>query len=83
MNADNAIAQLVIDMGKLRAAQRLVAARRLQKFGFALANYAKGIERAILKRETHRERIAVALHERATERFQAFAAMRRMFRAWR
>lgn len=58
---------------------RLVAARRLQQFGWALVHYAQGIERAILKQESFREEVAHAWHSKAIARLLSFLTARRAF----
>jgi hypothetical protein len=63
-------------MSNKNAAVRLVAARRLQQFGWALVHYAQGIERAILKNERFREEVAHAWYSKAFERFRSFVRAR-------
>lgn len=60
---------------------RLDAARRLQKFGWAITRYGQRIERCCLNPSAEHEKSAAAWHARALERMREFIAARDASRA--
>lgn len=70
-------------MTRTQAVIRLVAAQRLQRFGWALVHYAQAVERAIKSGEPYREDIARAQRSGALERLAGFFRARDAFRGRR
>jgi hypothetical protein len=68
-------------MNKIATAIRIVAARRLQKLGWAVVHYAQAAERASLDPSQFREDVTGAWVGRVLERFASFNRARNAFRA--